>query len=188
MAKQSTKGLSGKFVLRLPTELHAQLRDRAFKRGISLNQICIQLIEAGISNGLDESCSGPLKQIETAARKKYRDNFLGMILFGSVARGEARDGSDTDILIVLSSEIPIVRSLYEDWNMELENNISVHLTHLPRNAEEAGSLWLECALDGKLLYDKHGGISRILTKIKERITSGKIIRKITHGQGYWVPV
>lgn len=39
---------SGEFKLRLPKFLHKELKDRARAKGISLNQLCIQLLEQGM--------------------------------------------------------------------------------------------------------------------------------------------
>ena len=36
----------------------------------------------------------------------------GLVLFGSMARGESREGSDMDLLIVLRQSLPLTRSLY----------------------------------------------------------------------------
>src|SRR5690606_13187687 len=39
---------SGKFVLRIPTDLHAQLVAEADRQSVSLNQLCVALLAGGI--------------------------------------------------------------------------------------------------------------------------------------------
>ena len=60
------------------------------------------------------------------------------------------------------------------------------ISNLPSSPRDAGSLWLECALDAKILHDPTGIIRRRLEEIKEMIVSGAVIRRTTHGQGYWI--
>lgn len=46
--------------------------------------------------------AGILEYLEVL-QKKYRDNILQVVLFGSAARGEADEESDIDILVVLKN-------------------------------------------------------------------------------------
>lgn len=66
-------------------------------------------------------------------RREYGDRFLRAILYGSFARGDAREDSDVDVLLVLSGEVEptreisrIVRITYE---ILLERG--VHLSVMP---------------------------------------------------------
>ena len=63
------------------------------------------------------------------ALEKYKDRIDTIILFGSVARGEAREDSDIDILIVTKEEDfrlrHILIGIASDILLETEENISV---------------------------------------------------------------
>ena len=176
------KNLSGKFVLRVPHKLHASLRARSDKLGISLNSLCVDLIQKSFHE------QTILSQFELEEiSKKLGENLHGIILFGSFARGTQNDNSDIDILIVIKNSLPLTRDLYRNFSFKNER-ISIHFAHLPMNGAEAGSLWLECAIDGKILLDSEASIQNKLREIRNYILSGKAIRKETHGQGYWVRV
>ena len=49
---------------------------------------------------IQEEYQEAVKEFVRRAREKYDDKIDSIILFGSVARGEAREGSDIDILVV----------------------------------------------------------------------------------------
>ena len=115
---------------------------------------------------------------------------LGVLLFGSTARGETRDSSDVDLMIVVDAQLPLTRSLYAGWDQSLDktgsSRLSPHFVHLPGSAEEAGSLWLEAAVDGIVLFDREGAIARLLRAIRRSMAEGKVQRKSAYGHPYWV--
>jgi predicted nucleotidyltransferase len=49
---------------------------------------------------IQEKYKRPVEEFVRRALEKYGDKIDKIILFGSVARGEARDESDVDILVV----------------------------------------------------------------------------------------
>ncbi|MCC6586758.1 MAG: nucleotidyltransferase domain-containing protein [Bryobacterales bacterium] len=53
-----------------------------------------------------------LRQFRRAIERIYGERLINMILFGSQARGDAQDGSDIDLLIVLQGPV--------DPNAEIE--------------------------------------------------------------------
>ncbi|MFH0765154.1 MAG: nucleotidyltransferase domain-containing protein [Calditrichota bacterium] len=46
-----------------------------------------------------------LTRLERCLRDEYRDRLSCLILFGSQARGDAEDGSDIDVLVVLKGKV-----------------------------------------------------------------------------------
>lgn len=50
---------------------------------------------------LDET----LRELEIGLREIYGDRYRGLVLYGSHARGEADEGSDVDLLLLLESSV-----------------------------------------------------------------------------------
>lgn len=172
-----------RILLRLPEALHQMVKARATEGNSSVNSVLVQAIQQGLSMG-DVGKVEPL--IIKKATSEFGDAFVGLLLFGSRARGDAYKTSDTDILLVVDQSVRVVRELYRSWDEILPDGISLNISNLPLTASEAGSLWLECALDAKILYDPTGALRRRLDEIKEMIVSGVFVRRTTHGQGYWI--
>lgn len=169
---------SGKFVLRIDPKLHKSLKTKAKLSGESLNSYCIQKLH---DLNHPQNNEVLLKIIEHFSP-------LGVILFGSVARNEARDTSDIDLLIVLPDSQKIERSLYQQWDTIDMTTIkySPQFTHLPKDENNYSSLWLEVSIDGDILFDSNSLLKLTLQKIRKKIAEGSYLRKISHGQGYWV--
>ena len=72
---------------------------------------------------------GPVLEFVNVALEKYGEKIESIILFGSVARGEAKEDSDIDILIVTKDEDFRLRhvliGIAFDILLETEENISV---------------------------------------------------------------
>jgi hypothetical protein len=170
-------------LLRLPANLYQLVKAKAAELNTSINSVLTQAIERGLSTG-DLQGSQPL--IISMAKQQFGEAFLGLLLYGSRARGDAYETSDTDLLLVVDKSVRIERGLYRSWDTVLPSDISLTISNLPPSADDAGSLWFECALDAKVLHDPTGVIRRRLDEIKERIVSGAVIRRTTHGQGYWI--
>src|SRR3989344_4069299 len=152
MAKQ--KALSGKFVIRVPPALHHTLKKVAEREGTSLNQICL--------NYLTLKSKAPFipSKEDFNWTQKVIDNFKtqkividGIVAFGSVVRGEEKEGSDYDILIIISSPTELSPQLYHYWDENIAQNvpqsISPHFVVIPSDIKKLGSLWLEVALEGE---------------------------------------
>jgi len=122
-----------------------------------------------------------------AAQRVLGEDLLGAVLFGSEARGEARGDSDIDLLLVAGPAVPLTRRLYTLWDEQLaDDRHSPHFVHLPSASSEAGSLWLEAAVEGTVLYDRDGRIGRFLGRLRRAIAAGRLTRKTAYGHPYWV--
>ena len=119
------------------------------------------------------------------------DRLLGVVLYGSHARGEAREGSDVDLLV-------IARGLPERW---YERSVYVHhplkevasappFSVLAKTPEEFErhfpSLYLDIGRDGVILYDHDGYIARKLQRIREITMQAGLVRKRNNGEMNWV--
>jgi len=172
-----------RLLLRLPSALHRRVKARASETGSSLNSVIVEAIDNGLSKGRLEALT---PSIIKHAKSQFGDAFLGLLLYGSRARGDAYESSDTDLLLVVDGSVRIARELYRSWDNILPDGVSLNIATLPATPQDAGSLWFECALDAKILFDPTGMLRRRLDDIKDMIVSGAFVRRTTHGQGYWI--
>jgi hypothetical protein len=193
------KQLSGKFVVRMPGNLHARLKQEALNTGQSLNQLCLARLQAnlGPAVGLDASRTSahliPPHLLEAIVRQ-WPKELIGLILFGSAARGEASEASDTDLMLTMKPGVKIMRELYRVWedfchpHFEVQESvrISPHFVCLPGSVQEAGGLWYETAIDGIILWERDSRVSRFLVSVRRAMGQGKIRRRIVHGSPYWI--
>jgi predicted nucleotidyltransferase len=182
------KKASGRFVLRIPPVVHEHLRDEASRRQVSLNIICQQALESYLTRILSTIVTDRGRApLVAAISEQMGEALAGVVLFGSMARGESRKGSDMDLLIVLRHSLPLTRRLYARWDQRFApDEGSPHFVHLPLLAMDAGSLWFEAAVDGIVLHDAGEEIARFLGSIRRLIASGKLKRRSAYGHPYWV--
>ncbi len=184
---------SGKFILRSPAELHQRLVQEAYQKGMSLNQICLHFLSEGLDRLKNKEKSfDKYLWILKPLRKYFKEQLLGVILFGSQVTGEATPASDVDFLIVLSPSSPLSRASYRWWDQHIGESrhegkiLNPQFVHLPASPRKAGGLWFEVALAYSILWEKGKRISSSLKGIKKIIYNGEIRRFVSHGQPYWV--
>jgi hypothetical protein len=100
-------------VLRLLPPVHEALRAEASRKGVLLNGLRKQVLEthlagAGRPSVRSEEDAGLIARV----RDFLGDSLMGIVLFGSVARGAAREKSDVDLLIILDVNQEVTRRLY----------------------------------------------------------------------------
>ena len=78
-----------------------------------------------------------LEQLARELAALYGDRYQGLVLYGSYARGEADEGSDVDVLLLLEGEVDPARELLRaeevKWPLSLDAGYTVSL--LPVNVE-----------------------------------------------------
>jgi len=177
---------SGRFVLRLDPLLHGLLRDEALAAGLSLNDWCGRTLAAPGMGGLLEAAPGVVLTI----RSRLGSDLVGVILYGSFARGTPSSGSDIDLLVVIEAGVPITRSLYREWEGAVPawngREIDLHFVHLSAPDDPVSGSWAEAAVCGIVLYDRELAISRRLIAIREHIAAGGLVRRMSQGQPYWI--
>jgi hypothetical protein len=176
---------SGKFVLRIEPGLHAALRAAAEVAGLSLNEYCARkLASPGAGPG------APGEGVVGRAAAVVGGGLRGVVVFGSWARGEAVEGSDLDVLVVVDGQVELRRALYHEWDAAPlwweGHRVEAHFVHLPEAGRRLTALWAEAAVDGVVLYDPVLEVSRRLATFRDRIASGELVRRRVHGQPYWV--
>lgn len=117
-----------------------------------------------------------LNGIVSKLREGLGDDLVAVVLFGSRARGEEREGSDWDILVV-ACRLPgrtLKRAIRLKRMLAPEHRGEVSL--LAKTPEELMSnlpdLYLDIALDGVILYDTDGYMAKRL-----RFSKALILRK-----------
>ena len=185
MISNSEPEQSGRFLLRMPPELHAALRADARASGLSLNAYCVRRLGAiSPSGAADEDARALVERAREVAGAALRS----VLLHGSWARGEATPGSDVDALIVVDSSLPLTRAVYRAWDSRpvawRARRLDPHFARFPAAAECSG-LWAEVALDGIVLWDHDWKLSAHLARIRRRIAGGRLVRRVVHGQPYW---
>lgn len=185
---------SGKFVVRLPSALHRNLSETARQQGLSLNQVCLTLLQADASD--KRGTDAPLWQREAEKilkqlKKKFGAGLLGLVAFGSQVRGEATKHSDLDLLIVLEEKFPIKRGIYEWWDSTVQwkgsiREISPHFVHLATSPERATGLWYEIAMFHKIIFEKGRKISGLIKELIQSVERGEISRSFSNGHPYWI--
>lgn len=180
---------SGRFVLRLPSELHQTLKNLAARKAVSLNELCLRAVESYVARmgANQENHTTGQQQWLKVLQDMLGGSVLGVILFGSTARGEDRGSSDIDLLIVVASDLPLTRRLYTLWEEHLSGeSYSPHFVHMPEDVTMAGSIWFEAAMDGIVLYAVDRRISLFLSRIRRIVAAGRLRRKVAYGHPYWI--
>jgi len=175
--------------VRIPPDLHEQVRRHAYEHGISLNACCKQALEEYLAPEMPagHGVAGPEQGWVRTATTLIGEDLAGVVLFGSFARGEAMTHSDIDLLIVTEPSVPLNRALYARWDsVSSDAAISPHFVHLPGKVFEAGSLWYEMAIDGIVLFEKDGMITGFLQTVRRAIADRLIERRDAYGHGYWI--
>lgn len=98
-----------------------------------------------------------LRELDIGLRRMYGGCYRGLVLYGSYARGEAEEGSDVDLLLLLSGEVEAGKeirrasALVSRLSLESEQVLSV----IPVCAEDyygSGDPYLQNARrEGRLL-------------------------------------
>jgi predicted nucleotidyltransferase len=188
------RSASGRFVLRVSSELHARLRQEARAKGLSLNQYCLQCLRSRVtlvsSARAGSSLDPGLVALVERLVSSFGPELAGVVLYGSWTRGEASDTSDVDLAVVLDAATPLRRELYRSWEstpIAWEGRpVEVNFVHLPGDGELPNGFWGELALDGIVLLDPNLEISRRLVRFRRDIVAGRVVRHVAHGQAYWV--
>jgi len=78
-------------------------------------------------NRLPQHIRDVILKLEEGLKAFYGDRFHGLLLYGSYARGDAREGSDVDLLLLLEGPVDPVREILESepitWPLSLDSGL-----------------------------------------------------------------
>jgi predicted nucleotidyltransferase len=111
-------------------------------------------------------------------RAQLDARLVSLVLFGSVARGDAREDSDVDLLVVAHgyphSLAERRRPLLDDWaRVRAEHdllNVEWNLvTKTPEEARHRSPLYLDMVEDAIILFDRDEFFASVLAGMRERM-------------------
>jgi uncharacterized protein len=128
------------------------------------------------------------------------DNLVSIVLFGSVARGEATPDSDIDLLIIgeqfptgrfarLRSIDGSDRRIEPDLERLRERGLDPRIMPFLKTraeAERVVPLYLDMVEDARLLYDRDGFFRSVLTRLQARLNALGAQRRRRGRIRYWV--
>ncbi|MFZ2362451.1 MAG: nucleotidyltransferase domain-containing protein [Anaerolineae bacterium] len=127
--------------------------------------------------------------IVDALRTGLGDRLISVVLFGSRARQEGRADSDWDLLVIAAGlpETTFARRLY------LKNLLPAScrgaasiLARTPAEFEaQLSSLYLDVALDGRVLYDPAGYVNRKLAALRQQLGEIGLYRERSPAGDWW---
>jgi predicted nucleotidyltransferase len=182
--KFGVRSASGRFLLRLEPGVHAALRAAAAGAGVSLNEYCARKLASPWVDPFSAAVPGVERAMEVMGQ-----TLVGVVAFGSWARGDWVVESDVDVLIVVDAGTSVVRDLYRRWDerpVRWEGHaVEPHFARLPDPGRPTG-LWSEVAVEGVVLYDRAMIVTRRLVELRREILEGRMVRRRVQGQPYWV--
>ncbi len=129
------------------------------------------------------------------------DDLVSVVVYGSVARGEARKNSDMDVLLVARN---LPRTFYDraaliypvkrgcrDIQTDLWRREGIHCSIqiypvLPEELDDFRPLFLDIATDGRLLFDRRRFMEQKLAGWRTRLAEiGAKKVKLPDGRWYW---
>ncbi len=129
-----------------------------------------------------------LKELSLTLETKFKNNFTGLVLFGSYAKNKQKKNSDIDLLIIFN-KLPKNRYKRSDLIVDIIINFNekYDIDLAPILAEEKklskSILLIEIADYSQILLDKNNRIKSLFNKIEQDYINGyikKIIKEDYH--------
>ena len=136
-----------------------------------------------IDVALAEPYSSLIEGLLRALKQRFGERLVSLVVYGSVARGEASSDSDVDLLIVVE-DLPKGRLRRQGLFMEVEEEVeplieglrarglNVELSPILKTPEEAAKiapLYLDLVEDAVVVYDKDGFFTKVLDRLRRRL-------------------
>jgi uncharacterized protein len=128
-------------------------------------------------------------QAVDALRSGLGDQLVAVVLLGSRARGDARPASDWDLLVIAEGLPDRVfdRKMYLKRLLPLSCLVAVSIiAHRQREFEASvPSLYLDIALDGRIMYDPRGYVAKRLATLQRIMHKRGLGRERTPDGDLW---
>lgn len=93
-------------------------------------------------SGLSPHLADVLRRLNRELERLYGGRFQGLVLFGSYARGDAREGSDVDLLLLLEGPVSPLREIRRAeavlWPLALSEDLALSLLPVSVDAYASG--------------------------------------------------
>ncbi|MCX6842037.1 MAG: nucleotidyltransferase domain-containing protein [candidate division WOR-3 bacterium] len=140
-----------------------------------------------------------LGRLLTELKGRFRDRLLGVVLFGSVARRQARAGSDLDVLVVieessLESDLEVVAACarteasaaYEDFRSRHTAMPIVPIATDSARLKANPLILLDMLDEGVVLHDPAGVMDDLFGRLRAKLeTLGAKKVRLEHGRWMW---
>jgi hypothetical protein len=156
--------------------------------------------EAGIAPYREKEWFPVLHRSIGGILRVYEGRLLGIVLFGSAARGTEKPSSDIDLLVVASRvpddpEASIVETMTAEKSAEIlatdgPKSAPAYLPSLldagPTAFRTPGRAMLGVVSDGKILYDPEGRVAKGFAGLRRQFrSSGVRTHRTEEGRPYW---
>ena len=133
--------------------------------------------------------NNPAYQAVDALRGTFGDRLVAVVLFGSRARGDARETSDWDLLVIAEGlpESLFERRLFVTRALSPKGHGSISiLARTPAEFESrVPSVYLDIAVDGRVLYDPRGYAAERLASLQRLLKRLGLYREHTKAGDLW---
>lgn len=129
---------------------------------------------------------------------RFGEKLVSVVIFGSVARGEAKMSSDMDVLLVceefeksMGRTDKLVDIILQLWDEEKkppgeQTWIQFHPLR-PEEAEKNRPIYLDMIEDGVIILDRNGFMENVLKRLKKRLKElGSKKVYLPDGTWYWI--
>lgn len=139
------------------------------------------------------------RELVTESLKLLGDDLISIVLYGSIARGEAHENSDMDVVIVASNlprgfservdKLYPIKKACQGAKIRLWEGKRIYCSIqiyplLPEELDDFRPIFLDITTDGRLLFDRRNFMEKKLDEWRERL-SKLGARKINLPDGSW---
>lgn len=139
---------------------------------------------------MDDNLEDPTLLVRDALAASLSEQFIGLALFGSRARGDHSDLSDWDFLLVAEGlpgqAFARHRYLVEALPPELRGSVSIIARTPAEFATQSSTLYLEIAATGRILHDPTGLVAARLGILREWASRAGWKRIQDGRDSYWL--
>jgi len=147
----------------------------------------MEMSENSSMSGLKETVSREITPVVRALQKGLGKKLVAVVLFGSRARGDAKEESDWDMLVIAKDLPKRQMERYSKTKEILPQKWRGQISILAKTPDEfeavLPSLYLEIALDGLILYDPQEYAAVQLQKLR-RLIQAKDLRREKRGRDF----